>query len=495
MKTTHLLATIIIVLLSACSGDNNNNRTIFTPITYYFNPVGNAVSVENGSSMIDYLPDFINYPNDLAKYGLRGPVYSVDISSIPASKGDGWFTMYYDKNGNLEIQKWGMNENFRYGESYNLDYTETGYLQDMYSTRSNHRNSDRYAYSDGKLIYRIRGDYYRKYDWGVNKSGETVPRKVTTYKRNPQYIQGLPAIDLTFTNSEQDYSDWEIDSLTYWIPFLYGMVTDKAKSKCLYTGPLLSSMDTEYTLRKNMHKYDKLYGHSEFHYNENNDLSSYEFVLRSDPNDMSKYIVKKSLYFYYQYDEYGNWTERKITGTDDDTPFELNTYREIIYYSKEDLASIKREEQQMINKPFKGYWQYEFHNEMDYDYYELYINFYDKDIEAFGRSNTLGFFRVSTTSPIVIGEMTTVDEITEANIKGNEAEIKYICGRTDEIRSAKLVFNPKDKTITFVDGELIEENTKLDFDPNEYPSDFEFNRLEPTKQKMFYVRRIPILQY
>ena len=57
MKTTHLLATIIIVLLSACSGDNNNNRTIFTPITYYFNPVGNAVSVENGSSMIDYLPD------------------------------------------------------------------------------------------------------------------------------------------------------------------------------------------------------------------------------------------------------------------------------------------------------------------------------------------------------------------------------------------------------------------------------------------------------
>lgn len=149
----------------------------------------------------------------------------------------------------------------------------------------------------------------------------------------------------------------------------------------------------------------------------------------------------------------------------------------------------------MINKPFKGYWQYEFHNEMDYDYYELYINFYDKDIEAFGRSNTLGFFRVSTTSPIVIGEMTTVDEITEANIKGNEAEIKYICGRTDEIRSAKLVFNPKDKTITFVDGELIEENTKLDFDPNEYPSDFEFNRLEPTEQKMFYVRRIPILQY
>lgn len=116
---------VICSLLAACIGGGTvENEKKYTPLEVYFNPLANEITeISSPGSLLAYEANyFLNYPNDLARLNLHGPVRSVIYGRRPEMSSVKFF---FNKNGFMTeihsgtyLSAYGMNKTrFKYDES------------------------------------------------------------------------------------------------------------------------------------------------------------------------------------------------------------------------------------------------------------------------------------------------------------------------------------------------------------------------------------------
>lgn len=116
---------VICSLLAACTGGGLvENEKKYTPLEVYFNPLANEIEeISLRGSILAYNANyFLNYPNDLARLNLHGPVRSVIYGRRPEMSSVKFF---FNKNGFMTeihsgtyLSAYGMNKTrFKYDES------------------------------------------------------------------------------------------------------------------------------------------------------------------------------------------------------------------------------------------------------------------------------------------------------------------------------------------------------------------------------------------
>lgn len=457
-------------VLSACSGDGKflKDRK-YNPINFYFNPnlFWISGSPENPAS---FVPDFVNYPNDLVKYGLRGPVKSIESNGLFFSE------MQFNSQGNLTYQSYFFDSAKRYGEASQFEYTESGNLNSMYNVRRRQGSgaSERYEYNaSNQLINRV----YR--------GGE---KKTYTYHENGL----LKSVLLDSNKDNQDVCDMVCDkdgniiSLeTFQLTHSVERLLSHGKFAYVYNSDGLCSSSKETLFpRKEYYSIDSICGVSTYLYNDKGDLVQWNYS--------STYYPKKTTYaftidYVYTYDERSNWIEMKIVGNSvedilsgfrpvkgEDGKKYVSFNRIIEYYTDEELKAMQKEQEELQEKllkqeeerekkPFKGVWDYngscDF-GDTDPDTMDkitqirfcLNIDFYEKSVPFEDTSTNGGMF-------ISYGSQSANCTILTFKTEGNKADITYQ-DPADCIYKAQLVYNNTDKTMKFTDGELLE--TALD---------------------------------
>lgn len=119
-------------------------------------------------------------------------------------------------------------------------------------------------------------------------------------------------------------------------------------------------------------------------------------------------------------------------------------------------CDTRNAEKEMQDKPFKGVWQIVSEPEFDaetgrtFGMYEMHLNidFYEKTVDN-GIEKTYGGFYVANDR----GDGNC--DIVSFKIDGNKAYIEYEDPSTI-IFSATLVYSPSDKTMTFIDGDVVD---------------------------------------
>lgn len=476
MKTTRQylrgieLLLLVSFVLSACSGNGKSlpDRK-YNPITFYFNPNLFWTSGSAGDPAC-FVPDFVNYPNDLVKYGLRGSVKSLE------SNGPFFSEMQFNSQGNLTYQSYFFDSNKRYGEAYQFEYTESGNLASMYNVRTRQGSgaSERYEYNASNKL--------------MNRVYNTGAKKTYTYHENGL----LKSVLLDSRRDNQDVCDMVCDNdgniislETYELshPIQKFLVQDKrARSTYVYNSDGLCSSSKETLLpSKRSHAIDSICGESTYLYNDKGDLTQWNYSSVSYPkNDTYGFTID----YTYIYDEQGNWTEMKVVGaavedllssfgvaTMEDGRKYVFFNRMIEYYTDEELKVMEKEQEELQEKllkqeeerekkPFKGVWDYDgscSFGDTDPDTMEkitkirfcFNIDFYEKTVMYDDVLNNGGMY-------ISYGSQNANCTILTFKIEGNKADITYQ-DPADCIYKAKLVYNKKDKTMTFTDGELVEE--------------------------------------
>lgn len=120
--------------------------------------------------------------------------------------------------------------------------------------------------------------------------------------------------------------------------------------------------------------------------------------------------------------------------------------------------------------PFKGYWYASASAdsiEGDNNFY-IRLDFYDSTVCADGFENVLGVMSISMNTPVY--KAITADVIKEATVTAdNEAEIKYVQQRSGQLWSGRLLFDPKTRRVTFVNGQMIATGHNGDTVPVDQP--------------------------
>ncbi len=119
-------------------------------------------------------------------------------------------------------------------------------------------------------------------------------------------------------------------------------------------------------------------------------------------------------------------------------------------------CGTRNAEKEMQDKPFKGVWQIVSEPEFDaetgrtFGMYEMHLNidFYEKTVDN-GIEKTYGGFYVANDR----GDGNC--DIVSFKIDGNKAYIEYEDPSTI-IFSATLIYSPSDKTMTFIDGDVVD---------------------------------------
>lgn len=340
------LLLILNFVLSACSGNGKFlSERKYNPITFYFNPNLFWVS-GTPTDPACFVPDFVNYPNDLVKYGLRGSVKSLQ------SKGPFFSEMRFNSQGNLTYQGYFFDSDKRYGEAYQFEYTESGNLASMYNVRRRQGSgaSERYVYdASNKLMNR------------VYKAGA---KKIYAYHENGL----LKSVLLDPQRDDQDVCDMVCDNdgniislETFQLshPAEKFLVQKKrARSTYAYNSDGLCSSSKEILLpSKQHHAIDSICGESTYLYNDKGDLIQWNYSSVCYPkNDTYRFTID----YIYVYDEQGNWTEMKVVGnavkdllssfgvaTMEDGRKYVTFNRVIEYYTDEELKVIEKEPKEL----------------------------------------------------------------------------------------------------------------------------------------------------
>ncbi len=425
---------------------------VFPPIGLYY---GKPTSMLGGTPDPDYeikpsnLPDFVNYPNDLTKMGLRGRVKSV-------REGVSTFSWSYDFNpaGNLTDYQFRMDSKGRYGEGARAEYNGAGELTLLgRNFHGQSPNSHAYSYKNGKLVRRSSSRGERIYFYH-DSAGVSVPDSIVT--------KGLtPYLNIKFVQEDNMIN---VGRMTYKRPSLPGNITaDNAESIMEYTAEgQLKAMRTVYRNVKG-YKTPTLYGLTQFFYNEQGDVTKMEYYLFTDKTPLTDETLLSTAVHHgidtydYQYDEQGNWVELTMNSQ----PKAANTVvintlsRTIEYYSDEELQAIEQENKELEEKPFVGVWTYtetdDLGDDNRYDYNgTITLNLYEKfmfegiDEPQWGiihssMSNTLGKNRNSAYN------------ITDFKIRGNTVKVNLEDYFSGARYSATLTYNSQDKSMTISD--------------------------------------------
>lgn len=436
---------------------NPDSDSAETKITQVFPPIGLYYGMPTAifGNTHDYeiepsnLPDYVTYPNDLAKTGLRGKVKSVRESVSTFS-----WTYTFNPEGNLTDYQFRMDSQGRYGEGAKAEYNEAGELTLLgRNFRGQSANSHKYIYKAGKLSRRSSSRGERLYYYH-DSMGVLVPDSVVT--------KGLtPYLDIKFKQHDDIIL---VERISYKHPSLpSGLTAQNAESILEYaTDGSIKAFRTVYRGVKG-YKTNTLYGLTEYSYNEQGDVTKKEYYLFTDKAPLTDATLLSTAVhhgidtFEYQYDKQGNW----VTLTMNSEPKPKNTVaintmsRTVEYYSDKELQAIAQEKKEAEEKPFIGTWA--FHNTEDmgdgnkYNYQgTIVLNLYEKFMPEGGEAPQWGIVYSGFSNTLGANRNGSYN-ITEFKISGNTIKINLVEIFYGTEYTAILKYDPTDKSMTMSD--------------------------------------------
>lgn len=489
MKKSLIWALVGLCLLPACNTQTAHNekeeekeKAIAHPILqptdlFFMQPTDMLVAGNPGANdLTGYLPDFVSYPNDLAKLGLRGPVKSCvkGVSTVSS-------IFDFDTNGNLVRHQFLLDKSGRYGEGHRMEYDASGHLKSMkYDFRGRTSGSDTYTYSDGKLVKRGSNEWIRTYTWGLTESGQSYPEKVST--------QGLnPYLDIDYKLEDNKLY---IERMKYRNPYIPGVASaDSACSTYEYDpeGRLIT-VKTICSGRRNKGK--PLYALCQYTYNPQGDVAGYEYYLFADdkafqdPTLLGSALLQESVSYEYQYDEHGNWiflkpTVKPVTAIGQDWV----VGRTIVYYTEEELKQAKLNREETAKKPFVGHWRLNRQEEMEDEEGnvtetittsgDIVLNLYENFIPDGEEKAIPGLIHAASLPSMGMEEYGSF-HISQFKINGNQVDFSFYGLNSETEYSATLLYDPSDRSLTLKD---IKETKAGGHE--EYASDSEYYDLLP----------------
>lgn len=311
MKKQILLMAVAfaLTLFTSCNHEGGSSNGLATPPVHnYLDP-----TTEKGWEAF-CIPDFLNYPDDWTKLGLKGKVKEVTYDNGPLVR---WL---FDRDGRLT--EWtDIHRPNPYSQNYNRDfwkfhYNDSGYVersdygQDFVEGRRSkwtHRMSafDKYEFGqDGKPLRRAfsqEESYPNEQEYGYNKTGQCT--SISTIRGKASVTLGLDD-NGTITHIECGNTalPHEMTGRRNIRPFYdrQGRI-----SKLEYM-----SVPTEETRGI----IDSIFSTSRYEYNEQGNIARWSYDETVYPYEVTNQAVVD---FEYEYDGQGNWTKKHMTTTPD----------------------------------------------------------------------------------------------------------------------------------------------------------------------------------
>ena len=414
-----------------------------------------VVTSHNQEDYTAYLPDFVSYPNDLAKLGLKGNVKSCEMGASTIK-----WTFDFNPEGNLTNQQFRMDSQGRFGEGHRMEYNASGQL--TFLGRDFHRQSPQshtYTYgSNGKLAKREFGRAWRTYEWATDDKGTVYPVSVDTKEL-------VPLMDMKY---ERKDGRTLLKSMKIKWPYLPHWTAEKGDYDFEYDSDgRLTQVNVAYHKCKGAPAVD-LFGVSKYEYTEHGTVAKETYsIAKTKEALLTENALGTSITTYdYEYDEHDNWikcaaTKQPSYGTD------LPLRRTIVYYSDTELAEIANEKKAEAERPFIGQWTFEDKEEFESPDGEkeivnisgtIVLNLYDKFKPDYEDEMILGLMRFDRTPQNGMKQGCGYT-ITEASLSCNTVSIKFSNYYNDDKYSATLVFDPATKQMTFKDVKFLEEGS------------------------------------
>lgn len=484
MKYKYIYSLIFCGLLSLVScnnhktiavNSNNEEETnrVYPPISLYFMKANSmVVSVgAMGEDYTAYLPDFVSYPNDLTKLGLKGPVKYCEMGASTIK-----WTFDFNTDGNLTNQQFRMDSQGRYGEGHRMEYNGAGELTFLgRDFRGQSPDSHTYTYENGVLVKREYGSGMRTYEWKKDSNGKLDPIKSVT--------KGLkPLMDMTYAESDAGVV---LHSMLYANPWLPGgLAADKGMSTFEYDSDgRLMKISVCYFGCKNAPAKD-LYGVNLYEYNEHGDVSkeTYSLAKTADQCLTDNALHTQVTTYDYNYDEHDNWIWCKSTSSRGNE-VSLPVSRTIQYYSEEELETIAAEKKYVEEHPFIGQWRLNETEEFEKEDGDkevikysgkLVLNLYEKFVPDGheGENPVFGILYVESVPQYGMEQVGSYT-ITKAKLNGNDVDILLVGYFSGIEYSGKLTYSETDRSIKISDIKFLKEPN------NESESDFDGYDYEP----------------
>lgn len=465
MKKYFLILTLLAVIptITSCGGrksmdsDDTSDKAnqVYSPIDLYFmRPTAMSVKPGNEQNPMAYLPDFITYPNDLVKFGLKGNVKECVIAVSTFS----WIYKF-NTSGNLTNYQFRMDSQGIYGEGVRLEYDSNNQLTLLgRDFRGQSPNSDTYIYTDGHLTKRQNGSRYREYIWSTGSNGNTIPLKSVSHELKP-------LLDMEYAENSDGMV--VLSKMTYNNPYLPGVLTAKmGVSTFEYdSNGRVVKVNTYYTGCSNA-QYREMWGECVYSYNDNGDASEEIFTLFDSDSENKQQLYTVTQSYAYEYDEQGNWISVTMTSSDPQPGTIPTMPRQITYYTEEELKREEQVSEQTEPKVFVGEWEYrktyqqEFdgETEMVIDAGNIVMNLYDKITWEWSEEPILGYV-YSRTTPSLGMEQAGTFIITKAKVEGGSAKIILEGYYSKDLYSASLDYDSESKALLVDNLKLIRKAT------------------------------------
>lgn len=303
-KTLLFCAAITALLLAACSGSGMfEKEKKYTPLYVYYNPLNYNQDYDFAES---FYPDYINYPDDRIKYGLRG-----NVSLVLYGSADTGIEYIFDNEGKLRTASSFLDRARRYIELREFRYTD-GRLAGVYRNPQN----DKWATSKQKFEYDAAGRLVRR------EGGMQWAHQVYSYYEDgtlkaitPEYYNTFRAGNKGKMDFDQSGNLVKAEADVTPNPFM-------AKSGLPSISTFTYNNDGLCTekLEKIYDKEDTITCRHIYTYNDKGDLASWEYLgdiyqMNLENRSQNVYIsnVDIKILFEYEYDKHDNWTTIRVT--------------------------------------------------------------------------------------------------------------------------------------------------------------------------------------
>lgn len=497
MKTFYqsiALSILLCSMLASCGGAKSHQSQEeesdvlakeYSPMDLYFMiPTEMLVSPGGGSNRTAYLPDFINYPNDLVKLGLRGRVKECEVG-VSTLK----FIYKFNIQGNLTNYQFRMDSKGYFGEGAKLEYDAAGHLTFLgRDFKGQSPNSHRYVYEDDVLVRREYGSGFRLYEWVEDGDGRKIPSKVTT--KGWDSTMGMKY-------ARDENGNVVLTEMVYDNPRLPGSLTAESGMSTFRhsSDGRLSKVLTAYKGCSDRN-YPNMWGECEYTYNPQGDVEKLVMALYDSKGADRQQLYTVTQTYTYTYDSNGNWVSVSMNSTNPDPGvLRLSDFtRTISYYTEEEINAFEEEKREMDEKPFVGQWRYSSTTEHATEYGEIetiednctiILNLYDKFVPDGYDEHKYGIMFVESLPSLGMEQYGSWD-ITEVKVVGDRVDIRLKGLNSGDEYTAKLLYNPKDKSLSLTNFRRSKSDSEKESDS---ASDFEEYDLEPFEGSYKFLKR------
>ena len=317
MKTKLIGLTIILLIFTACrnSESKNDSRSYYNAINLYFSPA------EDYLLRHEFFTNFINYPNDLAKLGLKGKVYDIKYTTVHElgylfnEEGKIMGKIFTENGGNMKrasIYTHHYDDEGRLVKISEEDRVNTGGGYRTVSNRTDKVMESIISYTaSGKPLKRAvndlnsnRVDHTVSYEYDENG----ICRGVAIATDSPN--RRADAVVFSFECNEKGLMTF-IHAKRSRIPYRLASGERKITPAYDYQGRLVAMRETAIPTNNEAYRINEIFSTTQYKYNPEGDIVECAYSDTAYPSGAKADFV---LTFVYDYDRQGNWVRKRIRG-------------------------------------------------------------------------------------------------------------------------------------------------------------------------------------